>query len=137
LVCQRWKIETFHKILKSDCRAKDARLRTAERLVNLIAIYCILSWRIYWLTMINRTAPTAPPQLALTEVEINTLDRLRHDKELISKKSLSCYIIKIARLGGYLARAHDPPPGNMVIWRGWRRLNDIVLGATMAEDTYG
>ncbi|MCP4185180.1 MAG: hypothetical protein GY761_18030 [Hyphomicrobiales bacterium] len=75
--------------------------------------------------------------LALTGVEITTLDRLRHNKEQNSKKSLSCYIIKIARLGGYLARAHDPPPGNMVIWRGWRRLNDIVLGATMAEDTYG
>ena len=134
---QRWKIEIFHKILKSGCRAEDAKLRTAERLVNLIAIYCIVSWRIYWLTMINRTAPMAPPQLALTGVEITTLDRLRHDKELIPKKSLSCYIIKIARLGGYLARAHDPPPGNMVIWRGWRRLNDIVLGATMAKDTYG
>ena len=44
---QRWKIEVFHKILKSGCRAEDARLRTAEWLVNLIAIYCILSWRIY------------------------------------------------------------------------------------------
>jgi hypothetical protein len=134
---QRWKIEVFHKILKSGCRAEEAKLRTAERLVNLIAIYCILSWRIFWLTMINRTAPMAPPQLALTDVEITTLDRLRYDKEPNSKMSLSCYIIKIARLGGYLARAHDPPPGNMVIWRGWRRLNDIVLGAVITENTYG
>lgn len=30
----RWKIETFHKILKSGCRAEDSRLRTAERLTN-------------------------------------------------------------------------------------------------------
>ena len=56
---QRWKIELFHKILKSGCRAEDARLRTAERLVNLIAIFCILSWRIFWMTMINRAAPSA------------------------------------------------------------------------------
>ena len=28
----RWKIEVFHKILKSGCRAEQARLRTAERL---------------------------------------------------------------------------------------------------------
>lgn len=34
---QRWKIETFHKILKSGCRAEEAKLRTAERLANLIA----------------------------------------------------------------------------------------------------
>lgn len=134
---QRWKIELFHKILKSGCRAEDAKLRTAERLVNLIAVFCILSWRIFWLTMINRTAPMAPPQLALTEVEITTLDRLRPDKDANSQKSLSNYILKIARLGGYLARAHDPPPGNIVIWRGWARLTDIVLGATISKDTCG
>ncbi len=33
----RWKIEVFHKILKSGCRAEEARLRTAERLVKLDA----------------------------------------------------------------------------------------------------
>lgn len=31
----RWKIETFHKVLKSGCKAEESRLRTAERLVNL------------------------------------------------------------------------------------------------------
>ncbi len=66
-----------------------------------------------------------------------TFDRLRHEKELTSKKSLTCYIIKIARPCGYLARDTDPSPGNMVIWRGWPRLNDIVLAATMAGDTNG
>ena len=39
----RWKIEVFHKILKSGCRAEQARLRTALRLMNLLAVFCILS----------------------------------------------------------------------------------------------
>jgi chemotaxis response regulator CheB len=30
---------------------------------------------------------------------------------------------EIARLGGYLARANDGPPGNKVIWRGLSHLN--------------
>ncbi|WLA39726.1 hypothetical protein QNJ95_43990 [Bradyrhizobium elkanii] len=30
----RWKIEVFHKILKSGCKAEDSKLRTAERLAN-------------------------------------------------------------------------------------------------------
>ena len=50
----RWKIEVFHKILKSGCRAEDSRLRTAQRLANLIAIFCIVSWRVFWMTMLNR-----------------------------------------------------------------------------------
>jgi len=66
----RWKIETFHKILKSGCRAEDSRLRTAERLANLISIYCILSWRIFWVTMLNRTDPATDPSEAFTDTKI-------------------------------------------------------------------
>lgn len=43
-----WKIETFYKIMKSDCKVEQSKLRTSERLVNLIALYCILGWRIFW-----------------------------------------------------------------------------------------
>jgi Transposase DNA-binding len=134
----RWKIELFHKILKSGCRAEDARLRTAERLVNLIAVMCILSWRLFWMTMMNRVAPNAPPSLALTASEIQLLDRLapRHD-EARAGRTLSAYLERIARLGGYLARTHDPPPGNTVMWRGWSRLMDIRLGAELFRATCG
>jgi hypothetical protein len=43
--------------------------------------------------------------------------------------TLSYYLTKLARLGGYLARSNDPPPGNTVIWRGLSRLTDIEIGA--------
>ena len=48
-------------------------------------------------------------------------------------KTLSSYLIKLARLGGYLARTRDPPPGNTVMWRGLSRLSDIALGAKLAS----
>jgi len=76
----RWKIETFHKILKSGCKAEESKLRTAERLVNLVALLCILSWRVFWITMMNRTAPHAPPEVAFTELELWLLDELVDDK---------------------------------------------------------
>ena len=137
---QRWKIETFHKILKSGCRAEDSRLRTAQRLTNLIALFCILSWRIFWLTMINRTAPTAPATLALTPIEVELLDKLRpapRTKVHHSKPSIASCMIQLARLGGYLARASDPPPGNTVIWRGMARLTDIELGFSLRAQNCG
>ena len=65
----RWKIEVFHKILKSGCKAEESKLRTAQRLTNLISLFCILSWRVFWMTMLNRSAPDAPPTLALTATE--------------------------------------------------------------------
>lgn len=41
----RRKIEVFHKILKSGCCAEEAKLQTAERLVKVIAFFCIMSSR--------------------------------------------------------------------------------------------
>src|SRR4051812_31851632 len=124
--------------MTSGCRAEEARLRTAERLVNLLALFCILSWRLFWLTMLNRAASDASPLLALTEGEVRLLDRMA-DRPGISSPppTLSSYLTRIARLGGYLARASDPPPGHTVMGRGWSRLMDIKLGAAIANASYG
>jgi hypothetical protein len=135
---QRWKIETFHKILKSGCKAEEARLRTAERLVNLVAILCVLSWRIFSLTMLNRTRPDALPDEVFTELEQYLLDELAPNKPTASPRpTLAHYIVKLARLGGYLARTHDPPPGNTVVWRGLFRLTDIELGIMIGAKLVG
>jgi len=132
----RWKIEVFHKIMKSGCKAEESKLRTAERLVNLIATFCIMSWRIFWMTMLNRSTEDIPPKFALTPLELELLDRLVKDKGTTTprRRTLSHYLTKIAQLGGYLARAHDPPPGNMVMWRGLARLTDIELGFALSSE---
>jgi hypothetical protein len=126
----------FHKVLKSGCKAEEARLRTAERLARLIAVLCILGWRIFWMTMIGRSVPDAEPGLALTERGTALLDRLVPDK-VPQPRTLALYLAKVARLGGYLARGRDPPPGNTVIWRGMSRLTDITLGSTLAVGLVG
>lgn len=63
--------------------------------------------------MLNRSAAGASPTLALTDIEIGLLDQLVKDKNQRQPlpRTLSHYLIKVARLGGYLARASDPPPG--------------------------
>ncbi|WFU39970.1 hypothetical protein QA640_37805 [Bradyrhizobium sp. CB82] len=117
--------------------SRTSKLRTAQRLTNLISLFCILSWRVFRMTMLNRSAPDAPPTLALTATELGVLDRLVNDKSKARQKTLSHYLIKIARLGGYLARASDPPPGNTVMWRGRSRLTDIALGAMVGGEFVG
>lgn len=135
----RWKIETFHKILKSGCKAEEVKLRTAERLVNLIAILCLLSWRVFWMTMLTRALPKAAPEMALTATEIYLLDQLVSDTSQAKSagNTVSVYLIKLARLGGYLARAKDPPPGNTVMWRGLSRLTDMQIGFILGTQLVG
>jgi hypothetical protein len=136
----RWKIETFHKILKSGCRAEHSKLRAAERLVNLLAIFCILGWRIFWLTMLNRSTRHAAPTLAFTRLEIDLLNRLspiRAHAKSRRPASLDSCLTQLARLGGYLARAGDGPPGNTVMWRGLSRLTDIEIGYMLGAQDVG
>ena len=91
------------------------------------------------MTMINRAAPDASPEVAFTELELYLLDELIQDKADADRhtKSLTTYLTKLVRLGGHLARGHDPPPGNKVIWRGLSRLTDIELGAIIGAQIVG
>ena len=97
------------------------------------------SWRVFWLTMLNRTMPDVEPQTALTETEIRVLDRLVPDPAGARRRrrTLSHYLTKLARLGGYLARASDPLPGNIVMWRGLSRLTDIQIGVEIGAGDMG
>ncbi len=133
----RWRIEVYFKVLKSGCRAEDLKLRSSPRLTKLISLFCIVSWRVFWLTMMNRETEQVPASISLTETEIRILDKLFPRKDARKRKILSEYITKIARLGGYLARSSDPPPGNQVIWRGMRKLHEIHSGVKIADDFVG
>ncbi|UIF88406.1 hypothetical protein [Cupriavidus sp. UYPR2.512] len=131
----RWKIEVFHKILKSGCKAEDSMLRTVDRLANLVAVFCVVSWRTFWLKMVHRATPRLPAEIGLTLPKMERLDQLVKDTaKTATAEPLTRYIIQRAQLGGYLARANDPPPGNTVIWRGLRRLIDIQLEFEFAKN---
>ena len=136
---RRWKIEGFHKVLKSGCQAQQSKLRTADRLATRLSVFCLLSGRIFRLTMLNRVAPEMSPLPALTPLEVDLLDRLVQEtrKKSPPEKNLSLYLTKIARLGGYLARAKDAPPGHLVMWRGLSRLTDIELGFQIGAQLVG
>jgi len=131
---RRWKIETFHKILKSGCRVEDSSLRSAERLANLIAILCILAWRVLWLCMVNRVSPDLPARLVFTETEITLLEHLVPTKDRARRRTVGRFLTRLAKPGGYLDRSRDPPPGNMVLWRSMARLTDIHFCFSLAKD---
>ena len=119
--------------MKSGCRAEQTRLQTAERLVKFLALVAVVSWRIFFVTMSARVKPDAPPDTVLTVPEINALDRIdtARVRPRLRQRTLADYLLQIAMLGGYLARNRDPPPGNMVVWRGLTRLHDIALGISI------
>ena len=85
--------------------------------------------------MSAREKPLAKPETILTPVEIATLDHIdaARLRPRIIHRTVATYLLQIAMLGGYLARTRDPPPGNMVVWRGLTRLQDIAFGISIGS----
>ena len=136
--CCRWQIEVFHKIIKSGCRVEDCRLQTAARLKNYIALMCVVAWRLQWLTYINRTDPLSPCTTVLTTIEWQALYMRIHKTSALPKAIPSTHqaIRWIAQLGGFLGRKSDGEPGIVVIWRGWKRLQDLAATWTLIAEPH-
>ncbi len=83
--------------------------------------------------MLQRNAPDAPATAALTQAEITILRKVGKEEHWASTPTVAQCVARIARLGGYLARSGDPPPGNLVMWRGLSRLTDVHLGFELAS----
>ncbi|MBC8424373.1 hypothetical protein H8E07_09640 [bacterium] len=44
----------------------------------------------------------------------------------------------VARIGGYLGRANDPPPGHQLVWNGYYQLQLMCEGYSLRHGkTYG
>jgi hypothetical protein len=127
---KRWDIEIFHKILKSGCAIESAQLRNRERLINFITIKSIIAWRIFWLTRCFNTGEVTSSNEILTNLEQKLLWNKFNRNKKFPKNQLSVKeaIKLIAKLGGYIGRNTDPPPGIISLWRGWTKLMSMVDG---------
>lgn len=130
---RRWTIETFFKTLKTGCQIEDVRLTTADRLANYIALCCVIAWRISWLTILARQAQAGASEAVFTHTERILLEQTMAQKGKNLTRDLAYYMTAVARLGGYLDRKSDPPPGTTVMWRGFIRLSDLDEGFRAAE----
>ena len=124
----RWNIELFHKVLKSGCAIAQAQLRHAERLKKYITVKSIIAWRLFWLLRHCKQDKQASCLTVLTKEEWMILYRKTHKTKCLPDipSTVGEVFIWIAKLGGYIGRRTDPPPGMISLWRGWQRLMDMV-----------
>ena len=55
--CVRWQIEIFFKTLKTGCRVEQRQFETLDRMLNCLAVYSIVAWRIMYLCRLGRECP--------------------------------------------------------------------------------
>jgi hypothetical protein len=132
--CLRWRIEIFHKILKSGFKVEECRLGTAERLIRFLAIMSVIAWRIFFITLVARANPNLSCISLLANEEWKILyTKIHHTKDYPDiPPTIRDAVRWIAQLGGFLARKSDGEPGPITLWRGWKRLVELVDGWNLA-----
>jgi hypothetical protein len=122
----RWMIEVFHDIEKNGCSIEDRRFETAQRMEACLAILSVVAVRIFQLRTALDTQPDKPAEQVATQDEIEVVRTFtKHGKGRFTVKD---FVLGVARLGGFLGRKHDGTPGVQTLWRGYQRLQDLLLG---------
>lgn len=129
----RWRIEDWHRVLKSGCRVEKLAFETGERLKRAVAINLVIAWRIMLMTLLGRECPELAAEVLFSDLEIRVLQAFARQRKLEVPTTLGAAVGLVARLGGHLARNNDPPPGHEVMWRGFVLLQGMSLGYALHE----
>lgn len=121
--CLRWRIEDWHRVLKTGCRIQSLQHQSANRLKRALCLHLVIAWRIMLMTLLGRQSSELPAKILFTDIEINVLTAYAKKKApALVPTRLNDAVRLVSRLGGYIERGKQPPPGHQIIWRGYALL---------------
>ena len=132
LYTRRWQVEVFFRVLKTGCKVEELQLKNHQAVLNALMIYMVIAWRIHYLVHLGRECPDLPcsvlfevhewrATLAVFRYQKNKKAKAKNPISIPDKQeepSLAEMLEIVAKLGGYLARKSDPPPGAQCLWQG-------------------
>jgi hypothetical protein len=121
----RWTIEEFFKALKTGCAYEKRQLESKKALLNALAVFIPIAWRMLLLRTVARSEPLAPARFALTESQIQVLAATAK-RELPSQPTVQQALLAVAALGGHIS--NNGQPGWHVIARGFQKLIFLEQG---------
>ena len=109
---RRWRIEEWHRVLKSGCHIEAHQHQSAAKLTRAIAIDTVMAWRVMLLTLLGREAPDMRCELIFDPWACRLLEQLQ---PLVAPETMrgqkralrvaTAHVI-LSRLGGTLNRNH-------------------------------
>lgn len=122
----RWMIEVYHDIEKNGCSEEARRFETAGRMEACLAVLSVVAVRIFQLRCALEAQGDERAEQVATAEERELIRRFVRPK----KKGMSVreFVRGVAQLGGFLGRKCDGEPGVRSLWRGYQRLQDMLLG---------
>lgn len=131
--CVRWQIEIYFRTIKSGCRVEERQFETLGRLLNCLAVYSIVAWKIMYLCRLGRECPDLDCEVVFEPSEWKSVYMtVRQAAPPATPPKLNEVIRMIAALGGYVPR-RKTQPGPQTLWLGLQRVHDL----STAWETFG
>lgn len=122
----RWLIEEFHKAMKTGLNLEQSQLSDYRRLSSLAGIVSVVAVFLLQTKWSARTDGEDEVNEKNTDATmLKVLSKVHPPKGAPTRR---WFWISIARLGGFLARKSDGPPGWLTLWRGWQTLIHMTRG---------
>ena len=112
-------------------------METADRLEPAIAVNTVVAWRLLHLTKMAGESPKDLASKVCTGIEAKVMEEwLRKEEETVPGQihTVKDFVMGVVIMGGFLASRKTGLPGPKTVWRGLKRLEDIVLGYNIAID---
>jgi hypothetical protein len=129
----RWPIEEFFKSLKTGCAFEQRQLESEHALLNALALFIPIAWRLHLLRHLARSHPEAPATRVFTTEELYVLTQLSKRVRLSDAATIQDAMLAIAGLGGHLKR--NGPPGWLTLGRGYQDFVMACAGYALARRT--
>ena len=91
----RWRIEDWHRILRSGCKVEYLGHRTGERIERAVSIKAVIAWR-----LVGWQTPELPAEVFFTELQLRVLPHSAAGRRLKGPSNLGLAVSTMAILGG-------------------------------------
>lgn len=127
----RWRIERFHYVNKTGgLRVEELRFDDVHTLINALAFYSVLAWRILHLTYLVRNEPQASARTCFNDTEIKVLSRYSRTQVQTVEQAIKA----LGKLVGFQGSKKYPFPGAKKLGQALERLNAMVEGFNLARN---
>ncbi len=131
--CLRWQIEVYFRTLKSGCKIEHRRFETLDRVLNCLAFYSVIAWRVMYVCHLGRDCPELECEVLFEPSEWKSVySVLKLEFPAQGCPPLKDVVRAIARLGGYINHP-EHHPGTQTLWIGLQRTYDL----SNAWETFG
>jgi hypothetical protein len=132
----RWRLEEYHRALKTGCKVEELRLQSGERLMKAITLAAQVSVRAVRLRDEVKRVPQGSCAGCFADEEWQTLFGRQHGRAWRQEDgvpTLEQVTRWLGRLGGHLGRKGDGLPGVEVLGRGLYALTLLLEGVRIGK----